>query len=84
MNFVNRLGNVLGMNPTNWLFLAIGIAFLIIGVFIYRAFRRKFEKMDGFEGIINERNRRPRREDFDWSKAELERLEKEIEEHSKH
>jgi len=46
------------------------VVILILGISIFLAYRRKFKKMDGFEGIVTERGKRSRRQDFDWSKEE--------------
>ena len=72
INFINS------MTLVNWIITAV-LAFVIIaGIVLFCLFRRKFVKMDGFEGIITEQgSKRPRREDFGWCRAEIERLKKE-------
>ena len=66
------------MTLSNWIGLAIMAAIIIIGLSAYLYFRRKFVKMDGFEGIIAERGKAPRRADFDWAKKDILSLEQEL------
>ena len=65
------------MNTINWLLVALGAIIIVTGILLYRWFRRKFVKMDGFEGFVEERGSFPRRKDFDWVKSDINRLEKE-------
>jgi len=67
------------MNLSNlhWLGIVLGVVILVVGILLFRWFKYKFAKMDGFEGFITERGKRPRRADFDWAKSELERLKQE-------
>ena len=51
------------MTLSNWIGIIIMVAILITGISVYFRFKRKFEKMDGFEGIITERGKHPRRVD---------------------
>lgn len=68
------------MTLSNWLGIGVMAIIIITGITVYLIYRRKFERMDGFEGFVSENGKRPRREDFDWMKAEQERLEKELKE----
>lgn len=59
------------MTLSNWIGIVIMAVIVITGIIIYCYFRRKFEKMDGFEGFVTERGKRPRREDYNWEKTEI-------------
>ena len=65
------------MDSLSWLGIAIGAVILFGGIFLYIWFRRKFERMDGFEGIVSERSKHPRRPDFDWENEEINYSDKE-------
>ena len=67
------------MTLSNWIGLGIMAVILAAGITIYFAYRRYFKNMDGFNGFVTERGGRPRRADFDWAKAELRRLDQELE-----
>ena len=65
------------MTLINWLGLALTAVILAVSIALHFYYRRKFSKLDGFGGIVNERGETPRRADFNWEKAEAIRLEKE-------
>jgi len=62
------------MDLSNWAEIAVGIAILTVGILLLIYFRRKFRRLNGFEGIVTERGKLVRRTDPDW-KEELDRLE---------
>lgn len=66
------------MTLSNWIGIGVTAIILIVGFSLYIHFRRKFKKMDGFEGIVVERGERPRRADFSLSTEEINKLEKEL------
>ena len=66
------------MSLINWIGIALMAVILVAGLLLWRGLRRRFERMDGFEGVITERGKPPRRvKDIDWE-AEINRLEEEL------
>ena len=61
------------MALSNWIELAIMVAITIAGILLRRYLKRKLYRMDGFEGIITERGKPPRRnrQDFLEESAQL-------------
>ncbi|MCL2654875.1 MAG: hypothetical protein FWD65_04145 [Coriobacteriia bacterium] len=70
------------MSLSNWIELGVVGAILVIGLLLLFYFRHKFQSLDGFEGIVTEKNQSPRRADINLAE-ELELLEKTIKEKRK-
>ena len=68
------------MDLINWIGIAVAVVIVVVGIIVYTWLRRKFENMNGFEGIVVERGKRARRKDFDWLKLKEEEFQKEVEE----
>ena len=66
------------MTLSNWIGIAVAVVIVIIGTALLVHFRKKFKSMDGFEGVITERGKRPRREDFNWMREEEKSFKKEL------
>ena len=66
------------MTLFNWLGLALTAIIIAVSIALHLYFRNKFYQLGGVEGFVAERGKLPRRADFDWEKAEVERLEREL------
>ena len=62
------------MTLSNWIELALLAVIIAAGSVLYVYFKRKLYDMDGFEGIVIERGKSPRRLKLD-AKDECEKLE---------
>jgi len=62
------------MDIINWLELGILLLIVPAGVVLWRFFKRRVRRSDGFEGIIEERGKQPIRNKLDIEE-EIERLE---------
>ena len=56
------------MSLNSWIGIVVLVVIIVAGTLTYRYVRRKFERMEGFKGILTERGKRPPRSDYDWEK----------------
>jgi hypothetical protein len=61
------------MTLSNWIGLAVVAVILIVSISLLIHYKRKFKRMDGFEGIVTERGEDKSRASFDWE-AELKKI----------